>query len=606
MGQPKKVGILELAKGMIEMAPEAPSAGLGLLKMSILRPDSKQSIGKVLEHWARKTPQATALAFEDKTWNYQEFNGWANRLAAAFSQHGIGVGDTVAILMENRPEALACVAATAKLGAIAGLLNHNQQGDVLSHSIGLVKPKVLIVSAECQAQIDTTDYQPGSRDDCCFLWHGGDDNTPAPAGWLELNSESQRLSSVNPESTQQVRASFPCFYIFTSGTTGLPKASVMTHYRWLSSMRGVGNATLRLHADDIFYCCLPLYHNNALTVSWASVMSAGACLALDRKFSASRFWDRVRHYNATAFCYIGELLRYLLNQPPSDRDRDHSVVKITGNGLRAEIWAEFEERFGIQRIYEFYGASEANIAFINAFGVSQTAGFTPLPFAIVEFDTDSEQPVRSGRRNWMQKVKRGGVGLLISEVTDKRPFDGYTDPAAGEKKLLRNVFRKGDCWFNTGDLVRDQGWKHIQFVDRVGDTFRWKGENVACGEIEGVIAQNPHIEHGAVYGVEIPGCDGRAGMAAITMKEGRKLNGPALAKRMQAALPAYAVPLFIRVQRSQETTGTFKYRKVELKQQGFDPQIIDEPLYVLADASKGYERLTPELHARIVSGDIRL
>ncbi|WP_348672558.1 long-chain-acyl-CoA synthetase, partial [uncultured Abyssibacter sp.] len=417
---------------------------------------------------------------------------------------------------------------------------------------------------------------------------------------------AEQQAGSNPSTTPDVRADQPCFYIFTSGTTGLPKASVMTHYRWLSAMGGVGNATLRLRADDVFYVCLPLYHNNALTVSWSSVLSAGACLALDRKFSASRFWDRIRDNGATAFCYIGELLRYLLNQPPTGCDRDHAVRLITGNGLRPEIWGAFQQRFGIERIYEFYGASESNIAFINAFGVDRTAGFTPMAFAIVEYDIDADEPVRQGARQRMRRVGRGNVGLLISKVTNRRPFDGYTDPKASERKLLRNVFREGDCWLNTGDLVRDQGLRHIQFVDRTGDTFRWKGENVATGEIEGVLAKLPGIEHGVVYGVQVPDHDGRAGMAAVTLRDGQDFDGRVLASGLCEALPAYAVPVFIRLRTEHDTTGTFKYRKVELKAEGFDPVAVTDPIYVLLDRDVGYQRLTTQMVEDITSGAVRL
>jgi fatty-acyl-CoA synthase len=228
-----------------------------------------------------------------------------------------------------------------------------------------------------------------------------------------------------------------------------------------------------------------------------------------------------------------------------------------------------------------------------------------MSFAIVEFDNDTEEPIRD-KKGFMKRVKKGGVGLLISEVSARRPFDGYTDPAAGEKKLFRDVFKKGDTWFNSGDLVRDQGLRHIQFVDRVGDTFRWKGENVATGEIEGALAREESIEHGAVYGVTVPGCDGRAGMAAITLKPDTELDGKSLAQNLCKALPPYAVPLFLRIREQQDTTGTFKYRKVELKQEGFDPAKVKEPLYVLADRDKGYEKLGPKLFERIASGDLRL
>ena len=601
--EPKKVGLRDLARGALQAIPDLVTLNKGLFGLATLKPDSKLSIGRVLERWARQAPQRIAVRWQDQQWTYAEFNSWANRLSASFAAQGVGKGDTVAILAENSPMQLACVAAAVKLGAIAGMLNFNQRGETLKHSIGLVKPKVLVLSAECQPALASTDCLPGSG--MTFFWTGGEVRIPAPAGYIDLDRDSGRQRSINPSSTRDVLASQPCYYIFTSGTTGMPKASIMTHYRWLASMAGVGNATMRLKSDDIFYCCLPLYHNNALTVAWGCVLSAGATLAIDRKFSASQFWDRIRHYDATAFTYIGELLRYLLNRDATPHDKSHRVRLITGNGLRPEIWQQFQKRFGIERIYEFYGASESNIGFINAFGVSETAGFSPLPFAIVEFDADSDEPVKNTKGHLI-KVKKGGVGLLISEVSERRPFDGYTDPAAGEKKLLRNVFKKGDCYFNTGDLVRDQGLRHIQFVDRVGDTFRWKGENVASTEVEGALARFPSIEHGAVYGVSIPGCDGRAGMAAITLKPGHSLDGAALAEHLAASLPAYAVPLFIRVQKAQETTGTFKYRKVELKQDGFDPSRISEPLLVLAVRERGYEPLTASLHQQIQNQSIKL
>ncbi|HEU0198022.1 MAG TPA: long-chain-acyl-CoA synthetase [Nevskiaceae bacterium] len=602
----KTVSLRDIAHGALRAAPEYVfGSKRGLLDFATLRPTSKRSIGRVYEYWARRAPNRPALLFEGRCWTYREFNAWVNRIAHCYAAHGVKHGDSVAILMENRPTALACVVAATKLGAIAGMLNHNQRSEVLAHSIGLVKPRLLVLSAECRASLETTDYTPTQTRALGFLWHGGDRQTPAPEGWTDLDRDAGRRSSLNPPSCARVVAIEPCYYIFTSGTTGLPKASVMTHYRWLSSMGGLGNAALRIRASDIFYCCLPLYHNNALTVSLSCTLSAGATFALDRKFSASKFWDRIRFYDATAFTYIGELLRYLLNKPAGAGDRDHHVRLITGNGLRPEIWEAFEKRFGIERIYEFYGASESNIAFVNAFGVSQTAGFTPMSFAIVAFDNDQEQPVRD-RHGFMQRVKHGGVGLLLSEVTKQRPFDGYTDPAAGAKKLFHDVFKKGDCWFNTGDLVRDQGLRHIQFVDRVGDTFRWKGENVATGEVEGVLAREPSVQQGAVYGVTVPGCDGRAGMAALTLADAAHFDGRALAASLCEALPAYAVPVFLRLREHEATTGTFKYRKVELKREGFDLTQVKEPLYVLANRKRGYEPLTPELSAQISSSELRL
>lgn len=592
----------DLLRGVIKTAPDVLTLNKGLFNLLTVKPDSPSSIGLMLQRWAQKQPQHTALLFEDRRWTYAELNAWANRIAAVLRAQGIQKGDKVAILMDNRAEVLACAAAVVKLGAVAGMINHQQRGDVLAHSLKLTHSKAMIIGEECIDALQGAGFGPDQQPDIAWLWEG---DAEAPEGWLDLRARSDEASAMNPPETARVTMRDPCFYIFTSGTTGLPKASVMTHYRWARGMAGLGQMTMRLKNDDVFYCCLPLYHNNALTVSWGAVMGAGCTLALSRKFSASRFWDEIRRFDATAFSYIGELLRYLLNKPETPNDRNHRVRVITGNGLRPELWDAFQQRFGIEHISEFYGASESNLAFANGFGLNKTAGFCPLPFAIVEFDADEEKPVRNAK-GFMKKVKRGGVGLLITEITDRAPFDGYTDKKAGEAKLLRDVFKKGDCWFNTGDLIRDQGYRHIQFVDRVGDTFRWKGENVATTEVEAALNRFEGIEQAVVYGVEVPGADGRAGMAALTLAEGVRFDGAALAEHLTTALPAYAVPLFIRLKAEQQTTGTFKFRKVDLKREAFDPAQIDEPLYVLADRSKGYEPLSAEIFSQIQGGQLRL
>jgi len=601
----RRVHLYELAFGALRAIPDYLDRNRShLRRFAGLNGSTKQSIGKVLQHWAEHAPTRVALRFEEKLWTYRELNDWANRIASSLAARGIMAGDAVAIMMENRPEVLASFLAVLKLGAIAGMVNFNQRGAVLAHSLDVIKPKAVVLSAECLEALQTTGFLPESTPTLHYFWLGGDAGIGAPRAWIDLVTDSMGRCADNPAVTEEITAEEPAYYVFTSGTTGMPKASIMSHHRWLKSSLGIGGQALRIRASDVFYCCLPLYHNNALSISLGAALSAGATLALDRKFTASGFWDRLQHYDATAFCYVGEFLRYLLNRPATDADRAHLVRLIVGNGLRPEIWECFEKRFGISRICEFYGASEGNIAFINAFSVRQTAGFSPASFAIVEFDPDAEQPIRNGNGR-MLRVRRGGSGLLLSEVSKAQPFDGYTDPAASEKKLLRDVFKPGDCWFNTGDLVRDQGLRHIQFVDRVGDTFRWKGENVATGEVEGVLACNPRIEHGVVYGVTVPGCDGRAGMAAITLKQAMNFDGALLAQELAAVLPPYAVPLFVRLRRQHEATGTFKYRKVELKQEGFDPGRLDEPLFALADRARGYEPLTPQLYQRICAGAIR-
>jgi fatty-acyl-CoA synthase len=334
------------------------------------------------------------------------------------------------------------------------------------------------------------------------------------------------------------------------------------------------------------YSCLPLYHNNALTVAVGSVINSGSTLALGKSFSASKFWDEVIASRATAFIYIGEICRYLLNQPPKPTDRAHKVRLIAGNGLRPEIWDEFTSRFGIARVCEFYAASESNAAFINIFNVPKSTGISPTPLAYVRYDHDTGAPLR-GEDGRVQRVPAGEPGLLLSPVNRLQPFDGYTDPAASEKKLVRNAFRDGDCWFNTGDLMSPQGMNHAAFVDRLGDTFRWKGENVATTEVERALGSDKSVEECTVFGVEIPRTGGRAGMAAVKLGDGAEFDGKALAHTVYDQLPTYALPLFLRVVEAMEHTTTFKSRKVDLRDEAYGPD-IEDPLYVLAGRDEGY------------------
>jgi len=588
-----------LAREAVRMLPDVPSVLGGLLRLTRLRPDQHGSIGALIARHARQRPKAIALIFEQRRWTYAEFNAAANRSAAVLRDQGVRPGDAVAVLMENRAELLIHVAGILKLGAIAGMLNHQQRGAALAHSLKLTQASVMILGEECHEawQSIATDPAVPKRFKCLF------DGDARPDRSLDLAALLKLADDRDPFETAAIQLKSPAFYIFTSGTTGLPKASVMTHYRWMRGMAGMAEAAVRLRGDDVLYCCLPLYHNNGLTVSWGAVLARGATLALSRKFSATRFWDEIRASGATSFCYIGELCRYLHNRPPSAQDRQHQIRVIVGNGLRADLWEDFQQRFGIERICEFYSASESNLGFVNAWNQPRTAGFCPLPYAIVAFDADAEKPLRDARGH-LQRVPAGGIGLLLGEVSDRAPFDGYTDPAASEAKLFRDVFKQGDCWFNTGDLVRDQGFHHIQFVDRVGDTFRWKGENVATTEVEAALCAHPGIAEAVVYGVLIAGQEGRAGMASLSLTGSlKKFDGAALAARLREALPAYAVPLFLRLRSDQDTTATFKHRKVELKREGFDPAQVQDPLYVLEAAA--YVPMTPARYDRIVGGSWR-
>jgi fatty-acyl-CoA synthase len=563
------IGVTDIATRLPALLLDAPTLLRGALGGLAARPGSKTSIGKVFAERAEHHGDRVFLKMDDESITYRQANETANRYAAVLADHGVGRGDVVGIMLKNSPRTVLLMLAVVKLGAIAGMLNYHQRGKVLAHSMGLLDAKVLVGEADLLKAVDESGAKVADK---------------LTVDELELQAAS--APATNPAVTSAVQAKDKAFYIFTSGTTGAPKASVMTHYRWLRAMSGFGELGMRLHGDDTLYCCLPLYHNNALTVAVASVLSVGATLALGRSFSASRFWDEVIASGATAFVYIGEICRYLLNQPPKPTDREHKVRVIAGNGLRPEIWDEFTERFGIERVCEFYAASEGNTAFVNVFNVPKTAGICPSPVALVEYDPDTGDPLRDDRGR-VRKVRAGDAGLLLSKVTNFQPFDGYTDPKASEKKLVHNAFRNGDVWFNTGDLMRYQGLGHAAFVDRLGDTFRWKGENVATTDVEAAVSAYPAVEQTTVFGVQIPGTDGRAGMAAVQLRPGSEFDGKALAAAVYDNLPTYALPLFVRVVDSLEHTSTFKSRKVDLRDQGYGPDVRD-PLYVLAGRDEGY------------------
>ena len=601
--KPRNVSLLNILRSVITGLPDIGVTLRGVATLISTKPDKKNSIGLLLEKQAAARPDHIAIRYRNICLSYQTLNQDVNRLAHYFRSQGIRTGDTIGVMLENRPETLTAVLAAVKLGAVASMINTSQRGEVLEHSLQLVQPKLMIIGEEMLDNMASAEHTlPATlKSQLYFVRDNG--QRSCPAHYQDLASVCAAQPDNNPATTASVTMHQPCYYIFTSGTTGMPKASVMSHYRWFKSMAGMGLASMKLRHTDVLYVSLPLYHNNALTVSLAAVLGAGACIAISRKFSVSRFWDEIREHGATAFCYIGELCRYLLNTPPTAADRRHNIRVMIGNGLRPDIWMAFKQRFGIRHINEFYGASECNLVFTNALNLDQTAGLCPLSYNIVRYDIDLDEPLRN-EKGFMLPVSKGSTGLLITEVNDKQPFEGYTDQDATRKKLFRNVFRQGDCWFNTGDLVLNQGFRHVAFADRLGDTFRWKGENVATTEVESILMEHPDIEHAVVYGVEVPHTDGRAGMAALTLRHGSDIDWAALTRHLHDKLPAYAIPLFLRLRAQEEITGTFKYRKVELKEEAYHLDKVTEPVMVLLSRQDTYEPLTETLQQDIDSGRI--
>ncbi|UXA16834.1 long-chain-acyl-CoA synthetase FadD6 [Mycobacterium sp. SMC-4] len=591
-GTRHSVGLIDIAKQVPGLLKDAPTMIRGVVTGFGARPSGKTSIGKVFQDRAAQHGDSVFLKFEDTELSYTEANETVNRYAAVLAARGVGKGDVVGIMMRNSPEPILLMLAAVKCGAISGMLNYNQRDEVLKHSLGLLTATVVVAESEFVEPIKES---------------GAD--TDALVTLEEVKKLAENAPTTNPDTTAAVLAKDKAFYIFTSGTTGMPKASVMTHYRWLRALAGFGGLGMRLNSGDTLYCCLPLYHNNALTVALSSVLNSGASLAIGKSFSASKFWDEVIRYDASAFVYIGEVCAYLLNQPEKPTDRQHRVRVICGNGLRPAIWDEFTERFGIDRVCEFYSASESNTAFVNFFNLDKTTGICPTPVAFVEYD-ESGDPVRD-KDGRVRKVKNGEPGLLLSKVSSFQPFDGYTDDKESEKKLVRDAFKDGDVWFNTGDLMRDQGFGHAAFTDRLGDTFRWKGENVATTEVEAAVSTADQVEECTVYGVEVPDTGGRAGMVAVQLKDGQEFDGKALAEVVYDRLPTYAMPLFVRVVEQLAHTSTFKSQKVDLRKEGYggssgegddDDVKVEDPIYVLSGKQEGYVPFYDEYLQEVADG----
>lgn len=591
------------------IAKAIPRVVKGMKAANVTDPTQTCGLGWTFEQATLRNPDGPALMQGDVRLTYAQVNQWANRIAHYLNGQGIGKGDVVAVFIENRPELLVTILALAKVGAVSALLNTAQTRDALIHSINLVAPVAIVVGEELLPAFAAVreHVSIGAQ----RTWFVADQDTYshpgiAPEGYINLISASADASSDNPPSSQQIFCNDPCFYIYTSGTTGLPKAGVFKHGRWMRSSASFGMIALDVSPDDVIYCTLPLYHATGLCVCWGSAVNGAAGFAIRRKFSASQFWSDVRRYRATTIGYVGELCRYLVDQPPNADDSRHDVRKMIGNGLRPGAWAEFKGRFAVEHICELYAASDGNIGFTNVLNFDNTIGFSLMAWELVAYDHDTGEPLRSAD-GFMRKVGKGEEGLLLARIDEKAPLDGYTDPQKTAQVVLQDVFTKGDRYFNTGDLLRNIGFGHAQFVDRLGDTYRWKGENVSTTEVENLLLLHPHISEAVAYGVEIHNTNGRAGMAAITPAESlATLDFAELLAFARERLPSYAVPLFLRVKVKMETTGTFKYQKTRLKNEAFDPgQTGGDPIYAWLPGTQTYSRVTEQVLAEILEGKHR-
>jgi fatty-acyl-CoA synthase len=557
---------------------------------------------------AARAGESQALLSDEESFTYDQLVRRANQYARWSLHQGLRKGEVVALLMTNRPEYFALWLGLTCVGCVVALLNSNLVGDSLAHCIGVVEPRHLIVGAELA---DTLDAALPGLELAPVLWIDGADD----ARFRRLDSEVQRESGApladaeRPSVTIEDRA----LYIFTSGTTGMPKAASLSHARilqWTYWFAGLMNAG----PLDRFYCCLPMYHGIGGVLVPGVALVAGGSAVIRKSFSASLFWSDIVRWNCTVFQYIGEICRYLLHAGTSADVAHHQIRLACGNGLQSDVWEKFADRFHIPRILEFYGSTEGGVSLFNVESERGAVGRVPSYLrhrfspALIRVEPHGTDPLRDENGFCLRcspNEPGEALGKLVSDPQSiGSRFEGYTDPVASERKILRNVFATGDAWVRTGDLMRQDERGFFYFVDRIGDTFRWKGENVATTEVSAAVCEFPGVRHAAVYGVRVPGLEGRAGMAALVMD--CPIDLPAFRAHLSGRLPSYARPVFLRLRESLEVTGTFKYSKSDLAREGFDPACTSDVICFDDPELGSFRRLDQALYERIQLGRIRL
>ena len=608
-------GVIELPKQTLprQGKPSAAKSWLKAIELtSRIENDPNRLFADIVEDHAAQQPDRPGLLSDTETFSYRDLVERINRYARWALSAGIRPGDTVCLLMPNRPDYIAAWLGISKIGGVAALINTKLVGQSLSHCINVAAADHVILAADLVTVFESA---APYLNRVPKIWiHGGNADLDIDDSYVALHNILDRLDGHPLTATERpaVTINDRALLIYTSGTTGLPKAASISHRRilnWGGWFAGLTGASL----DDRLYDCLPLFHSVGGIVAPCSMLSVGASVVISDKFSVTGFWSDIARWDCTLFQYIGELCRYLLKAPASEFETSHRLRLVCGNGLRGDIWEAFQARFAIPRILEFYAATEGNFSLYNVEGKPGAIGRIPallahrFPAAIVRVDPELGSPVRD-EDGLCISCARGEVGEAVGRIGTADQgggrFEGYTDKVQTEKKILRDVQAKGDAWFRTGDLMRldEQGYFH--FVDRVGDTFRWKGENVATSEVNEAVSDCPGVIEATTYGVEIPGADGRAGMTAIVIDNRFDLHE--FAKCVSRRLPVYACPVVIRISTSLDTTETFKQKKQDLVRDGFNPHRVTDPLFFREPKSGEYRPIDARAYARLLDGAIRL
>ena len=564
------------------------------------------TVPDMIEESIDKFPNNIAIEFEDKSYTYSDLDKESNQVANWAINKGYKTGDVVALLMENKPEFIFIWLGLSKLGITIACLNNNIKSKSLAHCIQTSKSKSLILSSDL---IDNYSSAEDLIDDQLSVYVSGD----KVQGFENIDDDNEKNTNrPNSSIRKTLSNSESLFYIYTSGTTGLPKASNFSHQKFAVGS-GLQMFSLNMKSTDKTYLVLPLYHATGGVVGLGSTLFTGGTVVLRKKFSVEKFWEDCAKYEVTIITYIGELFRYLISAPKNEFEKQHNIRGMYGNGLRPDVWKVVQDRFGINNIIEFYGASEGNVSLTNVDSRFGSIGRIPpyaknaLPTKIVKFDVVNEKVVRNedGFCIECEDDEPGEViGLIPNEDKFSGKFEGYTDKEATEKKILKDVFEKGDQWFSSGDLLKRDKDGYYYFVDRIGDTFRWKSENVATSEVSEAISTFAGVKEANVYGVLVPGEDGRAGMASIVPGEEFSING--LYEHLSQHLPKYSIPVFIRISKEIEVTGTFKYKKTDLVKDGFDPSVVKDQMYYASTSENDYIDLDANVFKKISDHELKL
>jgi fatty-acyl-CoA synthase len=611
MGAPMSLNVAFRAAGEAKATVSVTKPWLRALELTARIDDRpRRTLPIVIDELAESAGDAPALVSEEETLSYAALAERSRRYARWALAERVQPGETVCLLMPNRPEYLAVWLGISRVGGVVALLNTNLRGSGLAHAITVARPGHVIVDERLLGALGGLDQETLKR---LRVWtvnragHGKSGKFGTPLEVARYDG-----GPIAPGEARLVTLADRALCIYTSGTTGLPKAANVSHHRlmmWSHWFAGV----MLAGPSDRLYDCLPMYHSIGGVVAPASMLVSGGSVALRERFSATRFWEDIERWDCTIFQYIGELCRYLTKSPRHPAEVRHRLRLACGNGLRGEVWAEFKERFKIPHILEFFAATEANFSLYNVEERPGAIGRIPpflahrFPAAIVRFDAARGEPVR-GEDGRCVRCARNEVGEALGRIGGGQGlasrFEGYTSDAESAKKVLRDVFAPGDAWFRTGDLMRQDEKGFFYFVERIGGSFRWKGENVSTSEVAEVIAACPGVTAAQVYGVAVSGSEGRAGMAALSVDTQFDLTR--LHAHVHQSLPSYARPLFLRKRAALDFTETFKPKTHHLAREGFDPSAIGDELLFDHPGLGAYVRLDAELFARIQAGRIRL